>query len=166
MKKIICIYIIFLSFNSFSQEIFEYEFDENISINVIEDSDEGEINDGKFIKGTYKDEIVIYSKSDKGKEQLKNIDDNGLVSFFKGLKDGTLKSTNGVFISENEFVLGNVKIYSFRFSFKLKGKEKLVENYAFIYKDSTYTIQFMADKDKFENNNEFRQSIIDSIKFN
>ena len=166
MKKIICIYIIFLSFNSFSQEIFEYEFDENISINVIEDSDEGEINDGKFIKGTYKDEIVIYSKSDKGKEQLKNIDDNGLVSFFKGLKDGTLKSTNGVFISENEFTLDNVKIYSFRYSFKLKGKEKLVENYVFIYKDSTYTIQFMADKDKFENNNEFRQSIIDSIKFN
>ena len=107
-----------------------------------------------------------FKESDKGKEQLKNIDDNGLVSFFKGLKDGTLKSTNGVFISENEFVLGNVKIYSFRFSFKLKGKEKLVENYAFIYKDSTYTIQFMADKDKFENNNEFRQSIIDSIKFN
>lgn len=166
MKKLFYFAFILIYINCFSQEVFEYEFDENLIINVIEDSDEGEIPNGKFIKGTYGNEVIIYSKSEKGKEKLKNIDENGLTKLFEGIKDGMLKSSNGKLISENSFSINHVKIYSFKILLNINGQNKIVENYNFVYKESTYTIQFMNDEDNFESNKEFRRSIIDSIKFN
>lgn len=174
MKNLLYISFLFLNLNSFGQEVFEHEFDENITIDVIEDSEEGEIPNGKFIKGTFGSEIIVYSRSDKGKEVLKNIDESGRIKFIEGMKNGVLKSTKGTLISETApstesykvFSLENVKLFSFKIVFEIEGQKKIVENFNFIYKDSVYTIQFMNDEANFEDNKEFRKQILESIKFN
>ena len=51
MKKLIFALVLILNFNSYGQKVFEYEFDENITLNVLEETEEGELANGKFIKG-------------------------------------------------------------------------------------------------------------------
>ena len=164
MKTIFSTFILLFSLVSFSQEVFEYEFDENLTINVLDNSEEGEISNGKFIKGTYGNETIVYLKSKK--EGLKNLSEKELIRLYDGIKDGTIKSSNGKLISEKIIKLQNLETLNYKFSMVLEGVEKIIENFAFLYKENVYTIQFMNTKDEFESNNEFRQNIIESIKLN
>jgi hypothetical protein len=174
MKKLLHIAIFLLNLNSFGQELFEYEFDENITIDVLADAEEGEVPNGKFIRGTYESEVIVYSKFDIIKEASNISDENGMIRFFKGMKKGILNSTGGRFISETSSLIENVKVFSiekvklfyFKIILEVEKQNKIVENYSFIYKDVIYTIQFMNDADTFDDNKEFRKQILESIKFN
>jgi len=174
MKKLLHIAIFLLNLNSFGQELFEYEFDENITIDVLADAEEGEVPNGKFIRETYESEVIVYSKFDIIKEASNISDENGMIRFFKGMKKGILNSTGGRFISETSSLIENVKVFSienvklfyFKIILEVEKQNKIVENYSFIYKDVIYTIQFMNDADTFDDNKEFRKQILESIKFN
>ncbi|MVO07608.1 hypothetical protein GOQ30_00350 [Flavobacterium sp. TP390] len=167
MKKIL-FFAVFVLFNlhGFSQEVFQYEFDENLTIDVVEEAEEGELLDGKFVKGAFGNEIIVYLSSDKPKDIFKGKDEKKKVNFFKGVKDGLLKSAKGKLVSEEEFVLNDVKIYSFTIDFVAGGESKRTQSFNFFYKGFIYTIQFMNAQDEFEKNNDFRKKILDSIEFN
>lgn len=164
MKKTFFTIILLACLNSYSQEVFEYDFDENLTINVIDNSDEGETSNGKFIKGSFGNETIIYMKYSK--EGLDNLSQEKLTKLFNGIKDGTIKSSKGKLISEKIIELNNLQTLNFKFSLELEGQAKLVENFAFIYKETVYTIQFMNNEEEFGNNTEFREDIIKSIKLN
>jgi hypothetical protein len=165
MKRIILIILLISNFNSYSQKVFEYEFDENITLNVLEETEEGELANGKFIKGTFENETLTCSSSNKAKDRLANIDETGLIKLFQGIKDGSLKSAKGLLISEEIVDFQNIKVSKFKFSFLVEGKNKIVESYVFVYKNIIYTIQFMNNEKEFDKLNEFRKSLINSIKF-
>lgn len=165
MKRIILIILLISNFNSYSQKVFEYEFDENITLNVLEETEEGELANGKFIKGTFENETLTCSSSNKAKDRLANIDETSLLKLFQGIKDGSLKSTKGLLISEEIIDFQNIKVSKFKFSFLVEGKNKIVESYVFVYKNIIYTIQFMNNEKEFDKLNEFRKSLINSIKF-
>ncbi|WP_108805588.1 hypothetical protein [Aquimarina sp. Aq107] len=162
MRKTIYTLILLTSLKSFSQELFEHEFDKNISINVIDNSEEGEIANGKFIKGTFENETVVYLKSKK--KGLKNLNGKKLEKLFDGIKDGALKSSKGNLISEDLVKINELDIFNYKYSAKLNGEKKIIENYVFLYNENIYTIQFMNNKDEFDKNTEFRRGIIESIK--
>ena len=162
MRKTIYTLILLTSLKSFSQELFEYEFDKNISINVIDNSEESEIANGKFIKGTFENETVVYLKSKK--KGLKNLNEKKLEKLFDGIKDGALKSSKGNLISEDLVKINELDIFNYKYSAKLNGEKKIIENYVFLYNENIYTIQFMNNKDEFDKNTEFRRGIIESIK--
>lgn len=162
MRKTIYTLILLTSLKSFSQELFEYEFDKNISINVIDNSEESEIANGKFIKGTFENETVVYLKSKK--KGLKNLNEKKLEKLFDGIKDGALKSSKGNLISEDLVKINELDIFNYKYSAKLNGEKKIIENYVFLYNENIYTIQFMNNKDEFDKNTKFRRGIIESIK--
>ncbi len=162
MRKTIYTLLLLTSLNSFSQELFEYDFDENLTINVIDNSDEGEISNGKFIKGTFESETVVYLKSKK--EGLKNLNGKKLEKLFDGIKNGALKSSKGKLISEELIKINGLDAFNYKYSTKLNGEKMIIENYVFLYSENIYTIQFMNNKNVFENNIEFRKGIIESIK--
>ena len=165
MKKFIYAVLILLNFSSYGQKVFEYEFDENISLNVLEETEEGELAIGKFIRGTFENEILTCLSSNKAKDKLATIDETGLLRIFQGAKDGILKSTKGTLISEEIINLQNNKVSKFKISMTLEGKNKIIEGYVFAYKKIIYTLQFMNNVKEFEKLNNFRKSIFDSIKF-
>lgn len=165
MKKLIFALLLISNFNSFGQKVFEYEFDENITLNVLEETEEGELANGKFIKGTFENETLTCSSSNKAKDRLATIDETGLLKIFQGIKDGSLKSTKGILISEEIIDLQNIKVSKFKFSFIVEGKNKVVESYVFAYKNIIYTIQFMNNEKEFEKLKDFRKDLINSIKF-
>ena len=162
MRKIIYTILLLTSLNSFSQELFEYDFDENLTINVIDNSDEGEIENGKFIKGTFESETVVYLKSKR--EGLKNLNEKKLERLFDGIKDGAIKSSKGKLIGEELIKINGLDVLNYKYSVKLNGEKMIIENYVFLYRENIYTIQFMNNKNVFDNNIEFRKGIIESIK--
>lgn len=165
MRKLIYIALLLLNISSYGQKVFEYEFDENISLNVLEETEEGEIPNGKYIRGTFENEIFTFSRSDKAKDKLVAIDETGLLKLFQGVKDGSLKSTKGNLIKEEIINLQNVKILKFKLSFVVEGQNKIFESYVFVYKSILYTFQFMNNENEFEKLNDFRKGILDSILF-
>lgn len=165
MRKLIFATLLLLNICSYGQNVFEYEFDENLSINVLEETEEGEITNGKFIRGTFKNEVFTFSSSNKAKDILATIDEKGLSKLFQGVRDGSLKSTKGTLISEEIINLPNIKVSKFKISFILEGKNKIFESYVFAYKNILYTFQFLNNEKEFEELNDFRKSILDSIKF-
>jgi hypothetical protein len=162
MRKTIYTLLLLTSLNSFSQELFEYDFDENLTINVIDNSDEGEIANGKFIKGTFESETVVYLKSKK--EGLKNLNGKKLEKLFDGIKDGAIKSSKGKLISEESIKINGLDALNYKYSAKLNGEKMIIENYVFLYKENIFTIQFMNNKNVFDKNIEFRKGIIESIR--
>ena len=163
MRKVISLFILLLSFNSFSQEVFDYEFDDNVTIQVVEDAEEGEIPGGKYVKGTYKNEVIVFSSSDKGKDKLANTDDAGLLKFFQGVKDGAVKSSKGKLLNEEIITLHDLKALKFSFTLDINGKKNIVENYVFVYKNLAYTLQFMDTEKGFDKLTDFRTKIVNSI---
>lgn len=174
MLKFIYNAIVFFSLNCFSQEVFQYEFDENLTIDVLDNAEEGVIANGKFIRGIYDTEIIVYTKFDIINEVSKISDDKGMNKFFNGIKKGVLNSTKGTLISETfsttedfkVFSVENVKLFYIKIVLEVQEQKKIVENYSFIYKGAIYSIQFMIDGDNFDKNKAFRTNIIESIKFN
>ena len=165
MKKLIFALLLIINFYSYGQEVFEYEFDENITLNVLEETEEGDLANGKFIKGTFENETVTCTSSNKAKDRLANIDETDLLKLFQGIKDGILKSTKGLLISEEIVDFQNIKVSKFKFSFIVEGKNKIVESYVFAHKNIIYTIQFMNNEKEFDTLKEFRKSLVNSIKF-
>lgn len=163
MKKILYIFIVLISFSSYSQEVFDYEFDDNVTIQVLEETEEGEIAGGKFVKGTYKNEVVIFVSSDKGMDKMKNSDEAGLLKFFQGVKDGALKSSKGTLLNEEFITIQGNKTFKFSYTLTLNGKKNRIDTYSFIYKDFIYTLQFMNLEKGFEKGNDFRNQILNSI---
>jgi hypothetical protein len=165
MRKLIYIVLLLLNFCSYGQKVFEYEFDENISLNVLEETEEGEIPNGKYIRGTFENEIFTFSRSDKAKDKLVAIDETGLLKLFQGVKDGSLKSTKGNLVKEEIINLQNIKVLKFKLSFVVEGQNKIFESYVFVYKSIVYTFQFMNNENEFEKLNDFRKGVLDSILF-
>jgi hypothetical protein len=166
MKKLIYVVLLLINISSYGQKVFEYDFDENISLNVLEETEEGELPNGKYIKGIFENEVFTCTSSNKAKDKLATIDETGLLRLFQGVKDGNLKSTKGTLISEEIINLQDTKVAKFKMSFTLEGKSKIVESYVFAYKNIIYTFQFMNNEKEFDKLNDFRKDIVDSIKFN
>ncbi|MGY3795716.1 hypothetical protein [uncultured Aquimarina sp.] len=162
MRKTIYILLLFTSLNSLAQELFEYDFDENLTLNVIDNSEEGEIANGKFVKGTFENETIVYLKSKK--KGLKNVSGKKLEKLFEGIKDGALKASKGKLISEGIIKINELDVLNYKYFIKQSEEKKIIENYVFVYKENIYTIQFMNNKDEFNKNTEFRKRIIESIK--
>ena len=163
MKRLIYIFIVLVSFSSFSQEVFDYEFDDNVTIQVLEDTEEGEIAGGKFVKGTYKNEIVIFMGSDKGMDKMINSDDAGLLKFFQGVKDGAIKSSKGTLLNEEVISIQDQKAFKFSYTLSMEGKKNRVDTYVFIYKNVSYSLQFVNSEKGFEKGNDLRKQILESI---
>ncbi|HBH99990.1 MAG TPA: hypothetical protein PLL09_09815 [Flavobacterium sp.] len=163
MKRLIYIFIVLVSFSSFSQEVFDYEFDDNVTIQVLEDTEEGEIAGGKFVKGTYKNEIVIFVSSDKGMDKMINSDDAGLLKFFQGVKDGAIKSSKGTLLNEEVISIQDQKAFKFSYTLNMEGKKNRVDTYVFIYKNVSYSLQFVNSEKGFEKGNDLRKQILESI---
>lgn len=166
MKRLIYIFIVLVSFSSFSQEVFDYEFDDNVTIQVLEDTEEGEIAGGKFVKGTYKNEIVIFVSSDKGMDKMINSDDAGLLKFFQGVKDGAIKSSKGTLLNEEVISIQDQKAFKFSYTLSMEGKKNRVDTYVFIYKNVSYSLQFVNSEKGFEKGNDLRKQILESIVLN
>ncbi|WP_299607268.1 hypothetical protein [uncultured Aquimarina sp.] len=162
MRKTIYILLLFTSLNSLAQELFEYDFDENLTLNVIDNSEEGEIANGKFVKGTFENETIVYLKSKK--KGLKNVSGKKLEKLFEGIKDGALKASKGKLINEEIIKINELDVLNYKYFIKQSEEKKIIENYVFVYKENIYTIQFMNNKDEFNKNTEFRKRIIESIK--
>lgn len=148
---------------SYSQDVFEYEFDENVTIEVLDNSEEGEIPGGKAVRGTHKNLIMVFSSSNKGKGKLSQNDEAGMMKFFQGVKDGAVNSSNGKLLQEEIINLHNQKVLKFTFTLVVNGKKNWVENYVFFYKDLVYTLQLMNTEKEFEKSSAFRKRIVDSI---
>lgn len=166
MKRLIYIFIVLVSFSSFSQEVFDYEFDDNVTIQVLEDTEEGEIAGGKFVKGTYKNEIVIFMGSDKGMDKMTNSDEAGLLKFFQGVKDGAIKSSKGTLLNEEVISIQDQKAFKFSYTLSMEGKKNRVDTYVFIYKNVSYSLQFVNSEKGFEKGNDLRKQILESIVLN
>lgn len=162
MRKTIYILLLFTSLNSLAQELFEYDFDENLTLNVIDNSEEGEIANGKFVKGTFENETIVYLKSKK--KGLKNVSGKKLEKLFEGIKDGALKASKGKLISEEIIKINELDVLNYKYFIKQSEEKKIIENHVFVYKENICTIQFMNNKDEFNKNTEFRKRIIESIK--
>ncbi len=165
MKKLIYMLLTVLSFNSFAQKTFEYEFDDNITLNVLEETEEGQMPNGKFIRGTFENEVVTFSNSNKARDKVATMTEADLLKLFQGVKDGNLKSTKGTLINEEIITLKNTKVSRFKISFALEAQHKIMETYVFTYKNIIYTFQFMNNEKEFEKLTKFRKSILDSIIF-
>lgn len=165
MKEIFYGIVLLFSFTSFGQEVFKYDFDENLSLNVVDDTEEGEMANGKYLRGTFENEVITFSSSNKAKDKMGALDEVGLLKIFQGVRDGNLKSTKGKLISEEILDLRDIKVSKFKILFSLEGKNKVFESYIFAYKNIIYTFQFMNNEKEFEKLNGFRKSILDSITF-
>jgi hypothetical protein len=163
MRKCIYAILILVNVSSYGQKVFEYEFDENISLNVLEETEEGELPNGKYIKGIFENEVFTCSSNNKAKDKLATMDETDLLKFFQGVKDGNLKSTKGTLIREEIINLQNTKVSKFKISLILEGKNKIIESYVFAYKNLIYIFQFMNNEKEFDKLNNFRKGIINSI---
>ena len=166
MRKLISVVLLLMTITSYSQEVFDYAFDENISLNVLVDTEEGELPYGKYIRGVFENEVVTFSSSTKAKDMLATADETSLLKLFQGVRDGNLKATKGVLISEEIINLQQIKVAKFKISCTLESKNKIIESYVFAYKNIVYTFQFMNNDNESEKLNNFRKSIIDSVQFN
>ncbi|WP_339834873.1 hypothetical protein [uncultured Flavobacterium sp.] len=166
MKKLTYVVLILLTFSSYGQDVFEYEFDENISLNVLEETEEEDLPNGKYIRGTFENEVLTFSSSNKAKDKLAIINEEGLLKLFQGVKDGNLKSIKGKLINEEIINVHDIKVSRFKIAFSLEGQNKIIESYVFVYKNIIYTLQFMNNESEFEKFNNFRKSLLDSINFN
>jgi hypothetical protein len=165
MKKIIYVVLLFLNFTSYGQQVFEYEFDENITLNVLEETETAEIANGKYIRGTFENEVLIFLSSNKLKGKLGEKNETNFSKGFQGIKDGILKSTKGKIIYEENIKLNNVEISRSKIEFTLEGQNKIIDTYAFLYKEIIYTLQFMNNENEFDKLIEFRKGILNSIIF-
>jgi hypothetical protein len=166
MRKLIAVVILLMTITSYSQEVSDYAFDENISLNVLVETEEGELPYGKYIRGVFETEVVTFSSSTKAKDMLATADETSLVKLFQGVREGNLKATKGVLLSEEIINLKQIKVAKFKISFAMEGENKIMESYVFAYKNIVYTFQFMNNEKAFEKLNNFRKSIIDSVQFN
>ncbi|WNM18695.1 hypothetical protein [Flavobacterium capsici] len=165
MSKLFYVIVFFLSFSGYSQELFEYNFDDNITLNVLEETEEGQMANGKFIRSTFENEVITLSNSNKAKDILPTMNETSLLKLFQGVKDGNLKSTKGTLLNEEIITFNNIKVSKFKISLLLEGQKKVFETYVFAYKNIIYTFQFMNNESEFENLKNLRKSILDSIKF-
>lgn len=164
MKSIICTIILLISISGFSQEVFLYEVDEYLSMNVPDDSAEGEMSGLTYIQGTMGDILVNISKTDKGSEKIAKETD--LTRFYEGVKSGSLKASKGKLISEGIVEINNQEVFNFSFSAKIDGEDKIVNTYIFFWKEYTYTIQFMSSENESDHYKNSINIIIDSIQLN
>ena len=100
LKNLIYFVLINVNISSFGQEAFEYDFDETISLNVLEDTEEGPMPNGKYIRSVFKNETITFSSSNKAKNILPTINEDGLQKLFQGVKAGNLKSTEETLINK------------------------------------------------------------------
>lgn len=163
-KILILLTLVFSAYNSFAQNVFEYEFDKNISINVLEDSEEGELPDGKFVRGVFDNEVFTFSSSNKAKDKAGTI--NEIVKLFQGVRDGNLKSLKGTLLNEETINRNDVKTFKYQIYFQIEGQKKILESYVFVYKNTLYMLQFINNEIEFEKLNTFRKSIVETVIFN
>ena len=167
MRRIIYTILILLIISfSYGQKVFEYEFDKNISLKVLENTEEGEMPNGKFIKGTFENEFFLCLSSNKLKDKFDVKDEEDLIKLFHGIRDGGLKTTEGKLVNEEIINIKNKKVLNFKISFELEGLNKLIESYVFVHNNIIYTVQFMNNEKEFEKLESFRKDILDSVKFN
>ena len=165
LKNLILVIFVFVGCNSFAQKLFEYEFDENISLNVLEESEEGELPNGRFVRGIYKNEVFTCSSSNKAKNKAETLNETDLVKLFQGVRDGNLKSLKGTLLNEETVSIKDVKASKYQISFQLEGETKKLESYAFVYKGIIYILQFMNNESEFEKLNALRKNIVESVAF-
>lgn len=165
MKNISFTLLLLLTITGYSQPLFEYEFDKNITIEVPEETEEGQIPNGKFIRSTTDGVVFTFSSSDKAKERLATIDDAGLTTLFQGVRDGNLKSTKGTLVFDEIITLQNIKTAHYRFTFLSEGADLMVESYVFTYKNLLYILQFRSTEKDATNHEAYRKRIIDGIRF-
>ena len=163
MKNLLLAFLLLFTFNSYAQELIEYDFDENLTVNIPESSEEGEQGGQKFIRGMIGDHVVVISRSDKA-AKLTIKDDNGLLKLYQGYRDGMLKSASGKVISEEIIEIGPVKALNFSFPLQAGNQSKVVTNYIFYWKKNIYTIQFLSPEKQSDNFKATRSTIINSIK--
>ena len=163
MKTIIYSIILLLSFSGFSQELFLYDFDQNLSMNVPEDSGEYEMSGQTFIKGSIGDGTFVISKTNKGHEKLSLDGKSDLSRFFQGIKDGIIKASKGKILKDATTEIDNEKVLNFSYSMEIDGQQKIVDSYIFIWKKFTYTIQFVSSEIESENFKATKKQILDSI---
>jgi hypothetical protein len=58
-----------------------------------------------------------------------------------------------------------VEISRSKIEFTLEGQNKIIDTYAFLYKEIIYTLQFMNNENEFDKLIEFRKGILNSIIF-
>ncbi|MBC5834925.1 hypothetical protein G6N05_10420 [Flavobacterium sp. F372] len=165
MKNIFYFFILLINLNSFAQEVVECDFDANLSINILKNSEEGKNTTSKFVKGVFENEVIAFINFDFGKELVVKITENYPSKFFQTYKNDALKAANGKLISEEIVNINNIEILSIKLSFSLDDENKIAQHYIFVYKDIVYLLQFMNNENEFEKFLNFRKSIIDSIKF-
>lgn len=165
MKKILYLLLLLLSFNSFAQELMEYELDKNVTLSIPDNSEEGEANGQTFIKGYIGEEdFVIISKTDKGAAMISSKENGDLTSFYRGVKDGALKASKGALIKEGFIETNKVKVLNFSYSMLIDNQPKVVDTYVFFWKKYTYTLQFISAEKESENYKTIKKKIVDSIK--
>lgn len=164
MKKFLVVLLSLISFSGFSQGLFEHEFDKNLTLNVPDESEEGESGEMYFIRGKIENGIIVISKTSKGSSKISGSDEKELSLLYNGMKDGVLKSTKGTLLEEKFIEIDKVKIFNFKISAKVGEELKIIENYVFYFNKLTYSIQFLSSEngsDKFE---KVKKDIIASIK--
>lgn len=164
MKKFLVVLLFLISFSGFSQGLFEHEFDKNLTLNVPDESEEGESGEMYFIRGKIENGIIVISKTSKGSSKISGSDEKELSLLYNGMKDGVLKSTKGTLLEEKFIEIDKVKIFNFKISAKVGEELKIIENYVFYFNKLTYSIQFLSSEngsDKFE---KVKKDIIASIK--
>jgi len=164
MKNFLIVLLFLVSFSSFSQGLFEHEFDKNLTLNVPEESEEGESGEIYFIRGKVENGIVVVSRTSKGSSKLSGSDEKALSLLYNGVRDGVIKSTKGTLLEEKYIEIHEIKIFNFKVSAKVGEETKIIENYVFHFDKLTYSIQFLSSEkgsDAFEN---VKRDIIASIK--
>lgn len=164
MKKILLLLLLFISFSGFSQGLFEHEFDKNITLNVPEESEEGESGEMYFIRGKVENGIVVVSKTSKGSSKISGSDEKGLSLLYNGIRDGVLKSTKGTLLEEKFIEIDKVKIFNFKVLAKISEESKILESFVFYFNNLTYSIQFMFSENQSDTFKKVQKDIIDSIK--
>lgn len=161
MKAIVYLIILFISVTGFSQEVFLYEVDEYLSMNVPEDAAEGEVSGLTYIQGTMGNILFTIYKTDKASNELAKKAD--LTKFYEGVKAGTLKASKGKLINESSIEIDNEKAANFSFSMEVDGEPKIVNNYVFFWKKFTYTIQFISTEAESDDYKNSVNTIVESI---
>ncbi|RZJ67168.1 MAG: hypothetical protein EOO50_06500 [Flavobacterium sp.] len=163
MKTFLFPLILLFTLNGFSQELFQYDIDENMSMLVPDDSGEGEMSGQTFIRGSIGDDTFIISKTSKGLDKL-NLDKNpDLTKFYEGVKGGILKSSRGRVVKDTMVEIDGHKVLNFVYSMQVEGQPKVVDSYIWVYKKLTYTIQFVSPEVESENFKTTRKQILESI---
>ncbi|WP_026704366.1 hypothetical protein [Flavobacterium soli] len=162
MKKILLILFFALSNSSFAQELFLYEFDETLTLEIPDDAEEGELQDVTFVRGLIDDGYITVTK-DKLTTGVVDLKDFNNEAFFEGIKNGVLKKSKGAILKDAIMEIDGVKVLHLTFSLEMEKELKVVEMFAFVKKHSSYLIQlleFKKDSDTFKTT---KERIVNSI---